>query len=149
VRIEIENLDAVTAALVKYGKTAEKHIGDAVNATGLYILRDVKTAIQRGSKTGVVYKKTKPNRTHQASAPGEAPATDTGALVSSVYFTRDGLSATVGSRLAYAYYLEFGTRELEDGTRTIKPRPAWMPATERARPELAKRVEEALRRAAQ
>jgi hypothetical protein len=142
VRIEIENLDAVTAALVKYGKTAEKHIGDAVNATGLYIDRDVKAAIQRGPKTGVVYEKTDPKRTHQASAPGEAPATDTGALVSSVYFTRDGLSATVGSRLAYAYDLEFGRRK-------IKPRPAWMPATERARPELAKRVEEALRRAAQ
>lgn len=142
-KIEIENLDAVKSALREYGADAEKHIGDAINSVGLYVDREVKTLIQRGKKTGRVYEKSNPKRTHQASAPGEAPATDTGALVSSMYFTRDTtLSATVGSRLAYAYYLEFGTAK-------IGARPAWVPAAEKARPEMVKRIDQALKRAAQ
>lgn len=65
-------------------------------------------------------------REHQASAPGEAPAIDTGSLRRSVTHTiiKEGWAkyrAEVGSKLPYAAYLEFGTR-------TIEPRPAWIPA---------------------
>jgi phage gpG-like protein len=65
-------------------------------------------------------------REHQASAPGEAPAIDTGALRRSVthQIVKEGWAryrAKIGSKLPYAAYLEFGTRYIE-------PRPAWMPA---------------------
>jgi hypothetical protein len=83
------------------------------------------------------------NITHRASAPGEAPATDTGTLVSSesIYYERESdLVSIIGSRLAYAYYLEFGTMR-------IAPRPSWMPAVEANRDKFSRLVDEGLRRA--
>lgn len=69
------------------------------------------------------------SRTHQSSAPGQAPAADTGTLINSIYVEpQPNHSVIVGSRLAYAAYLEFGTRK-------ISPRPSWVPAIEKLRPE--------------
>ncbi len=45
-------------------------------------------AITTGAKTGRVYQR--PSGTHQASAKGEAPANDTGALVASITVERPG-----------------------------------------------------------
>lgn len=140
ITIEVDGLQAVNEALRKYGKEAEAGLSKAVTATALEINTDVKKRIQRGPKTGRVY--TRGEIEHQASAPGEAPATDTGTLASSVYFERETkLSATIGSRLAYAYYLEFGTAR-------IAMRPSWVPATEAAKPKLRARIEKALTEAA-
>ena len=117
-------------------------MGDAVNATGLELRGDIVKAYQRGPASGVTYEKYNPRRTHTASAPGQAPATDTGRLASSVDFKREGpMSATVGSAVVYAAMLEFGTSR-------IAPRPAWVPATEAMRPKFRKRLEAALERAA-
>lgn len=77
----------------------------------------VETLSQPG--TGRVYGQ------HQASAPGEAPTVNTGRLRQAVNVQKvaDG-HYTVGSgRVEYADDLEFGTR-------TIAPRPAWRPAIE-------------------
>jgi hypothetical protein len=69
---------------------------------------------------------------HQASAAGEAPAIDTGALRKSVAFEvaggDDALALNIGptdesGRAEVAEYLEFGTSKIE-------PRPAWRPAFE-------------------
>jgi len=137
--VQIDNVEAVSAALRAYGDRAEKLIDKAVLATAFEINGNVKKALQSGPKTGRVYKRGKV--THQASAPGQAPATDTGTLASSIYFENGRLSATIGSRLAYAYYLEFGTAR-------IAPRPSWAPATLAARDAFQRRVDEALREAA-
>lgn len=78
---------------------------------------DAKRSVARGPKTGRVYMKGKNrNIRHQASAPGEPPATDTGRLVNSIV----GDAKVVGkqvqgyleARTAYAGYLEFGTRKM-------------------------------------
>ena len=80
--------------------------------------------------------------THTASAPGDAPASDTGGLITSLYFKQNTkLSATIGSRLAYAYYLEYGTVK-------IAPRPVWQPETIKGQKALTKRVTETLERLA-
>jgi len=140
VRLEIQGMDQVRAEIQRIGKRAEDGVDRAVTATALEVITDVKKRIQRGPKSGRTY--TRGNISHTASAAGQAPATDTGTLASSPYFENTGkLSATVGSRLAYAYYLE-------NGTTRIAPRPSWAPAIEAARPKLAKRVEAALRKAA-
>lgn len=79
---------------------------------------------------------------HTSSAPGEAPATDTGFLASSIYFEQaNKMQATIGSRLAYAYWLEYGTRK-------IKPRPSWTPETELGQVKLTERIRKALERLA-
>ena len=140
ITIEISGLEQVKSALRKFGKEAEVAIGKDVTATALEINTAVKKAIQRGPKTGATY--TRGTVTHRASAPGEAPATDTGTLVSSIYFeSPSNLSATIGSRLAYAYYLEYGTAN-------IAPRPAWLPATQGGQKKLNDRVLKTLERLA-
>lgn len=176
-RLEITGTQDVAEALRKYGKRAEDLISKAVTATALQVDGDIKRAIQRGPKSGVTYyriydpesgymritagspdaygpsklvavfKTSGPgNRSakHTSSAPGEAPATDTGSLVSSITFRQKGpLTAEVESRLPYATWLEFGTAGGK-----IKPRPAWVPAIEKAQPDFARRVADAIRKAA-
>ncbi|PIY28400.1 MAG: hypothetical protein COZ09_10145 [Comamonadaceae bacterium CG_4_10_14_3_um_filter_60_42] len=137
----IEGTEELNRALGKLSKDAEKYVSDAVNATGLELRGDIVKRYQRGSKTGIIYAKVNPTRTHQASAPGEAPATDTGRLVSATVFSRIGrLAAEVENKVLYGAMLEWGTRN-------IAPRPAWRPAAEEIRPKFIKRLENALKRA--
>jgi hypothetical protein len=139
ISLSVSNVKELQAAIKAIGGNAERNVSRAIEATALGINRDVKDAIQRGDKTGRVYQRG--NITHRASAPGEAPATDTGTLVSSIYYEpQSGLLSMIGSRLAYAYYLEFGTMK-------IAPRPSWMPAVEANRDKFNRLVEEGLRRA--
>ena len=139
ISLSVSNVKELQAAIKAIGGKAERNVSRAIEATALGINRDVKDMIQRGDKTGRVYQRG--NITHRASAPGEAPATDTGTLVSSIYYEpQSGLLSMIGSRLAYAYYLEFGTMR-------IAPRPSWMPAVEANRDKFNRLVEEGLRRA--
>lgn len=144
VTLELQGERQLMEALRAYGKDAEVEVARAVDATGLELRGDIVKAYQRGPATGKVYEKYNPRRTHQASREGEAPATDTGRLASSVDYQRQaGVSATVGSNLAYAAMLEFGAPGAN-----IEPRPAWVPAVEAMRPKYIKRLEAALRKAA-
>ena len=63
---------------------------------------------------------------HQASAPGEMPAIDTGALAASIQTDVTGTKGTVYTNQEYAEYLEYGTSNME-------PRPYMTPAAESAR----------------
>ena len=72
--------------------------------------------ISRGSPAGEVYEKYNPRRTHVASAPGQAPATDTGFLVSSIFsevgIDRGDVVGFVRASAPYAVHLEFGTMNM-------------------------------------
>mgnify|MGYP002281215639 FL=1 len=67
--------------------------------------------------------------------------TDTGRLVNSIEFDQavvgGSLSATVGSALAYALYLEYGTSRMA-------ARPFFRPAVERMRPKFQADLEAAI-----
>ena len=96
-----------------------------VRTTALNIEGSAKTSMS-GSKGGRTYKRRK--KTHTASAPGEAPAIDTGALVNSLNTEMAGeLSAVVGTNMEYAEALEFGSHK-------TAPRPLISPAFEEAEP---------------
>ena len=100
--------------------------------------------MQRGQKSGRTYKKSDPNRTHKASAAGEAPATDTGELAGSVAVVEGGRGRIgpvvfVGSDLDYAEWLEFGTRDMAE-------RPWLRPAVEKNRPLFRKRLVNAIKK---
>ena len=137
--ISVEGLDALQRDFTRISEETRAGLSMAVKATALDIDRDVKKRIQGGIKTGRIYKRGA--KEHQASAKDESPATDTGTLVSSQYFKQTSeLAATVGSRLAYAYFLEFSTR-------TIKARPAWIPAIEAITPKFNQRVDKVLKEA--
>jgi phage gpG-like protein len=95
-----------------------------VMSTAFQIEANAKVSMS-GPKSGRVYKRR--GREHQASAPGEAPAIDTGALVNSIQVEASGdLSAVVGTNMEYAAILEFG------GVR-MAPRPWLGPAFESVR----------------
>lgn len=87
---------------------------DGLNAVGLAMLNAAKKRIQSGPASGTVYEKYGPRRTHQASAPGEAPATDTGGLVNSGFNELDepALEVSIGFAKLYAAMLEYGTRRM-------------------------------------
>ena len=160
-RVTLEGLDELQDKLRLLGIEAKREVDKAVQATGLEIRGDIVKRIQQGPKTGAVYDSVfarvngrvvpvgsrqgnNLSATHQASAPDEAPATDSGRLASSILYKREGqMSATVGSDVVYAAYLEFGAPRAK-----IEPRPAWVPATEAMRPKFRQRLETALARAA-
>lgn len=139
-RIEFDGLEELQEDLARASDEVRAKLSREVTRVALAINADVKKRIQRGPKTGRTYRKSA-SVTHTASAPGQAPATDTGTLASSPYYEQSSpMSATVGSRLAYAYFLEFGTR-------TIAPRPSWIPSIEAARPDFNRRVDAILKEA--
>ena len=145
-RVEVQNTQAVADALRKYGKDAEREIGRAIDKMGLAVTSDVKRKIQRGPKTGKIYKRK--NKDHQSSRGindmSEAPATDTGLLVSAGQFYTNKINPMtieIGSRSAYAGYLEFGTKKMTK-------RPAWIPSIEQNRAKFNDWIEDALRKAA-
>lgn len=139
VKIEIKGLKEVQDAIRSYQGDISKQLGLIVNTAALEAVSDVRRAIQGPPKTGNIYKRGA--KTHQASKAGEAPATDTGTLVSSIYNEDRGQYAkAIGSRLPYAFYLEFGTFKMD-------ARPAWVPAVERAIPKMLKRVQLAIAKA--
>lgn len=142
VKVEIKGLKEVNAALQAYGKDLGNSLALIVDATALEAVTDVRKAIQGPPKTGREYARGVNNdKVHRASAPGEAPATDSGGLVISIYNESRGKYAkAIGSRLDYAYYLEFGTFKMAK-------RPSWIPAVERAIPKMLKRVEIAIAKA--
>lgn len=84
--------------------------------------------ILSGNKTGRIYRRR--GVLHQASAPGEPPANDTGRLVQSARteLDKDAISGAAIFSTAYAAALEFGR---DDGS--IEPRPYARPALEEER----------------
>lgn len=140
VTISLEGAEELQAALANLTEDMQEAVEKVVMATGLEIQGDIKKRIQRGPASGRTYQKYTPRRQHTASAPGEAPATDTGRLANSITFKQEGqFTVSVFSLLSYAQYLEFGTFK-------IAPRPSWVPATEEAAPKYHKRMEAALAR---
>ena len=96
---------------------AELNIRRAMTKSVMLVDSTAKTSILRGSKSGVTVIKYAPSRTHQQSAAGEAPASDTGYLANSisheVIIERGGQSkefiGVVSASAEYAIHLEFGT----------------------------------------
>lgn len=98
-----------------------------------------KARIRQGGRSGRIYDTA--SGTHQASAPGEAPANLSGRLAASYTFTkmtsRDGSVATAGSPLKKAKTLELGgivqkSPRFGGGSTFIAPRPALGPSFEEA-----------------
>lgn len=168
VKIEIKGLKEVQDAIRAYEGDISKQIVTITKASAMSALSDVRRAIEKGPKTGIVYfripgpkymtirkgsedgppvaffraqGKQNISLRHQASAEGQPPANDTGTLVRSLYFKElGGVSFVIGSELPYSYYLEFGTKK-------IAPRKAWIPAIERTIPKMLKRVQLAIAKA--
>ena len=130
-------------ALAEFGINADRELMAIVQGTAQNVRTHATRSITRNStKSGRTYEiKGPPKRTHRASAPGEAPANDTGALARSIQANIEGKTAEVFTNIEYAAWLEFGTLNIE-------PRPFLFPALEKERPKWDARLNRIVEQAA-
>ena len=106
----------------------QNNVLKVLNSSALLVEGSAKESIQRGIKSGKTYRRG--GVVHQASAEGEAPATDTGFLVSNIthQFAKKGktMASKVLSKANYSEFLEFRTRNMG-------ARPFLQPALEKNR----------------
>ena len=109
--MEIRGLDEFMRRLASLSTvTRDETIGTALLAGALVLKGYARAAIANPPKSGKIYKHGKV--AHQASAPGEAPATDIGQLYDSFSTKRDGAEARVDVHSEYAEALEFGSSKM-------------------------------------
>jgi len=96
--------------------------------------------ILQTAKTGALYRTR--GVVHRASAPGEAPASDTGRLVNSITTKYDqaSLSGVVSANTEYAPFLEYGTANMAE-------RPFMRPALANMQEKFVEAVEDEVRKA--
>ena len=127
VTLTVKNLKKVMSQLKQLNKQLEPDFQEIVKGGGQLIRGEAVKSIQQGSKSGVVYEKYNPRRSHRASAPGEAPASDTGNLVSKIIVKQKTKNITnVLSNANYSAFLEYGTSKMQ-------PRPFMLPAFEKSK----------------
>lgn len=125
IKIELDGMNALLRQLRDLGEIADQVIAETLFDVATDTHTFAVQGIQGGPKTGRVYRRG--SVTHQASAPGQYPATDTGRLVSSVAMRPDGPDAyVVGTNVQYGPMLEFGTTRMA-------ARPWLLPSFERAK----------------
>ena len=132
----------IQANLNKISTAAKQLISHAVFKGVADVEKEAKMSIQRGGKSGIVYQRYSPKRTHRSSAPGEPPASDTGFLVNNIKrkMDMDKLGGEIRSRAAYSKYLEYGTSKM-------MPRPYMFPALEKHRGKITQRINRAVKAA--
>jgi len=127
INIQVKNLKKAMAQLKNLEKDLEPDFQEIVKGGAQKIREEAIKSIQSGAKSGIVYEKYNPRRTHRASAPGQAPASDTGNLVSKIIVAlKDKDHTEVQSNAHYSAYLEYGTSKME-------PRPFLLPAFEKSK----------------
>lgn len=139
VRGEVIGDERLKKKLAALDTRIKRPLRDVIAKGALWVERDAKSSVQRGPKSGRVYQKYLPRRQHQASAPGEPPATDTGKLAALIthVIDLDGLGAQVEAQADYAIHLEFGTVQMS-------ARPFLFPALERNKRKIKRGIDEAV-----
>ncbi|WP_152051825.1 HK97-gp10 family putative phage morphogenesis protein [Tautonia marina] len=140
--VKVEGLDRIQNATQEMQRSVEAELVKGLFASAKRVEAEAKRSITAGGKTGRVYRRR--TVTHQASAPGEAPASDTGRLVNSINSSVEGLDGVVvagGGLVKYARMLEFGTARMA-------ARPFMFPALEKSKAWIRERLAKAVRIAA-
>lgn len=138
--VDIKGVSKLARQLTDLHDDADAVIVDVISTLVTETKAEAVRGIQGGPASGRVYEKYSPRRTHQASAPGQYPATDTGRLASSIEVnmpTRARLMGEVGTAVMYGRHLEFGTSRMA-------ARPWLMPSFEKAKIGVEQRLKAAL-----
>ena len=132
--IQVKNLNVALKKFDTLKKDLETPFREVIAGGAQLIRGQAIRSIQTGPKSGRIYEKYNPRRTHRASAPGQAPASDTGNLVSQIRVREENKDLIkVESNALYSSFLEFGTSKM-------LARPFLFPATERSRKKIAQAV---------
>jgi len=134
IKVNVKNLKKVMSQLGRLNKDLEQPFQEVVKGGGQLIRAEAVKSIQSGAKSGIVYEKYNPRRSHRASAPGQAPASDTGNLVSKIRVKQKNPNTTiVESGADYSAFLEYGTSKMQ-------PRPFLFPAFEKSKEKITQAV---------
>ena len=140
--IKINNLQETLKQLGRLEESMEKPLQEVLMGGGQLIRSEAIKSIQTGAKSGIVYEKYNPRRSHRSSAPGQSPASDTGNLVSKIIVKNNKDEVRVQSNANYSKFLEFGTSKM-------LARPFMFPAKEKSKKRIiqitANKVVEAIR----
>lgn len=130
---EVRQLQAKFKAL---SDNAKKKAMPRMNLAVANIHSKIVQSIQGGSRSGREYKRG--SITHQASAGGEPPKSDTGNLAGKIFFGKATLEGNTftGEIVARAKYAKM----LEEGTRHIEPRPYMHPAFMDSKDDIKKQM---------
>ena len=127
IKFRVTNLKKVLSQLENLDKQLEPDFQEIVKGGAQLIRGEAIKSIQTGAKSGVMYQMYNPRREHRASAPGQAPASDTGNLVSKIIVKQKTRNITnVESNANYSAFLEYGTSKME-------ARPFMLPAFEKSK----------------
>lgn len=130
---EIKNLNRLIRKLDKIKAGTVKEVETVLLKAAVKMAESAKQAINEPS-AGREYKRK--NKTHVASKAGDAPNTDTGVLINSVFFDflPGKLTARFGAKAKYARALEYGTSKME-------PRPFIKPAFNKHKDEVKSEID--------
>ena len=131
-----QNRDRLNIALGGMARAVRPAIVRVMRQSGLVIENEAAASIIDPPKTGRIYKsKSRKGKMHQASAPGEHPAADTGRLhqsITTVVVQNDDAAIIVqtAANAPYATRLEYGGSHTASNGATvhIEPRPYMRPA---------------------
>lgn len=120
-RVQVHGADKLMATFAKSIGASKRAVARGTTRAAFLLQKAAREKIQKPPKTGV--ERPRGRKKHRASAPGEAPATDTGNLARSitVVAAQDGLfpQALVTVTAPYALALEFGTKRSGKRRNTI------------------------------
>ena len=134
VKVQLDGLQQLIAQLKALGADADEVVLKTITDLAVTTQSLARKGIQGGPKSGRTYRRG--NVSHQASAPGQYPATDTGRLASSVQFELPSpgrMTAVVGTNIMYGPMLEFGTSRMA-------ARPWLMPSFTQAKINVEKKL---------
>ena len=134
VKIQVKNLEQTLRKFNALDKDLKEPFREVVKGGAQFIRGEAIKSIQTGPKSGRLYEKYNPRRTHRASAPGQPPASDTGNLVRNIKVNQKNKDvAEVQSNAPYSAFLEFGTSKM-------LPRPFLFPAFEKSKNKIVQAV---------
>lgn len=140
--VKIEGVDRLARSSKAMQASIVKELDIGLFASAKKIEGDAKKSILSGQKSGRIYHRR--TVSHRASAPGEAPASDTGRLVNSINgeLVKGALEAIVRAGSGIVRY----ARMLEFGAIRMAARPFFTPAVEQNRRWITERIKEAVKR---
>ena len=131
ISIKIKNINEALKKFDTLKKDLQEPFREVIQGGAQLIRGEAIKDIQTGVKSGRIYEKYNPRRTHRASAPGQSPASDTGNLVRNIAVKMESRDqVAVVSSAPYSQFLEFGTSKM-------LPRPFLFPATQRSKKKIA------------
>lgn len=134
---KIAGRDRLRRRLGAIGPATRRAVFKVLQQGGQLLADDAASRIIGGNKTGKIYpSRWRKGAKHQASAPGESPAADSGRLHQSITWVgnENTLTVTVGTAAPQA-------RRLELGDETVEPRPFMSPAFNEVAPRVARSIQ--------